>query len=263
MRIITLMTDFGLKDGNVGVMKGVMLGIAPHVQLIDLGHLIAPQDVLEASLILRRSAPFFPSGTIHVVVVDPGVGTPRRPLLAQLDDQYFIGPDNGTITMLVEYGREQGWEMRFYHLDQPKYWLEPLSHVFHGRDIFAPVAAHLANGVDLTALGTPISDPVLLHLPQPMPTTTGWVGEVIHLDHFGNISTNIWNHQLNSLDVRVGIGGIVLDHLVHTFGDGKPGDLIALFGSTGNLIIAEVNGNAANRLHICVGAAVTVERLIR
>jgi hypothetical protein len=263
MRIITLLTDFGLRDGNVGVMKGVMLGIAPQVQLIDLSHMIAPQDILEANLVLRRSAPYFPSGTIHVVVVDPGVGTQRRPLLAQLGGQIYIGPDNGTITMLVEYGRARNWDMWFIHLNQPKFWLEPVSHVFHGRDIFAPVAAHLALGVALGDLGTPITDPVLLQLPQPLPTSTGWVGEVIHLDHFGNISTNIWEQQISSPDLRVRIGGITLDGLVHTFGDGKPGDLIALFGSTGNLIIAEVNGNAANRLHIRVGAAVTVEKLTR
>ena len=162
MSIITLLTDFGLKDGNVGVMKGVILGIAPQVQIVDLSHLIQAQDILEAGLILRRSAPFFPAGTIHVVVVDPGVGTQRRPIVGWIGQQFFVGPDNGTITMLVEYGRTHNFEMGFIHLDRPNLWLERVSHVFHGRDIFAPVAANLANGVSLGELGTPILDPVLL-----------------------------------------------------------------------------------------------------
>jgi S-adenosylmethionine hydrolase len=261
MSIITLTTDFGLKDGNVGVMKGVILGIAPQVQIVDLSHLIQPQDILEAGLILRRSAPYFPAGTIHLVVVDPGVGTQRRPLAAWIGNQFYVGPDNGILTMLVEYSRAHNWEVGFLHLDRPNAWLETVSHVFHGRDIFAPVAAHLANGVSLDGLGSKISDPVLLSLPQPMPTSTGWVGEVIHIDRFGNISTNISEQHLSSPDVRVRIGGVVLDRLARTFGDGKSGDLVALFGSTGSLIVSEVNGNAAKRLQIRVGAAVTVERL--
>jgi S-adenosylmethionine hydrolase len=261
MSLITLTTDFGLKDGNVGVMKGVILGIAPQVQIVDLSHLIQPQDILEAGLVLRRSAPYFPAETIHIVVVDPGVGTQRRPLAARIGNQFYVGPDNGTITLLVAYGQARNWEVGFVHLDRPHAWLEPVSHVFHGRDIFAPVAAHLANGVFFDELGTAISDPVMLSLPQPMPTSTGWVGEVIHIDHFGNISTNIGEQHVSSPDVRVRIGGTVLDGLVRTFGDGKSGDLVALFGSTGSLIVSEVNGNAADRLHIRVGAAVTVERL--
>jgi len=261
MSIITLTTDFGLKDGNVGVMKGVILGIAPQVQIVDLSHLIQAQDILEAGLILRRSAPFFPAGTIHVVVVDPGVGTQRRPIVGWVGQQFFVGPDNGTVTMLVEYGRARNFEMGFIHLDRPNLWLERVSHVFHGRDIFAPVAANLANGVSLGELGTPILDPVLLNLPRPMPTTTGWVGEVIHIDHFGNISSNITDEHLIAPDVRVRIGKVVINGLAHTFADGNPGDVVALFGSTGNLLVAEVNGNAAQRLQIRVGAAITVEKL--
>ena len=261
MSIVTLTTDFGLKDGNVGVMKGVILGIAPQAQIVDLSHLIQAQDILEAALILRRSVPYFPAGTIHVVVVDPGVGTHRRPLAARIGSHMYVGPDNGIITMLVDYARVHDWHMAFFQLDRPDTWLEPVSHVFHGRDIFAPVAACLANNMPLDALGTAITDPVLLHLPQPMPTSTGWVGEVIHIDHFGNISTNIGEKHLSSPEVRVHIGGAIVDGLVRTFGEGKSGDLVALFGSTGSLIVSEVNGNAAERLKIRVGAAVTVEKL--
>jgi len=259
MTIITLMSDFGLKDGNVGVMKGVMLGIAPLAQIVDVSHLIQPQDILEAALILRRSAPFFPSGTIHVVVVDPGVGTERRPIGARLGSQVYVGPDNGTVTLLAEYGNERGWELEFFRLDRPEYWLGEVSQVFHGRDIFAPTAAYLANGLRLDQVGSLLSDPVLLKLPKPVSTATGWMGEVIHVDHFGNISTNILMEQLVEKDVRVRLGGEVIDGLVRTFGDGQPGDLIALFGSTGNLILAEVNGSAAQRLKVGVGEAVRVE----
>ena len=259
MGVITLLTDFGLKDGNVGVMKGVILGIAPQVQIVDLSHLVQPQDILEAGLILFRSAPFFPAGTIHVVVVDPGVGTDRRPMAAQVGAQFYVGPDNGTLTMWLEHAQARGEAARFYHLDRPQAWLPQISHVFHGRDIFAPVAAQLANGVALADLGSEMHDPVRLHLSRPIATSTGWVGEVIHLDHFGNISTNIRQEHLSSMDVRVRLGGQVVDGMVRTFGDGKPGDLIALFGSTGNLIVAEVNGSAAGRLQVRVGAAVTVE----
>lgn len=260
MGIVTLITDFGLKDGNVGVMKGVILGISPQVQIVDLSHGIQPQNILEAGLVLRRSAPYFSARTIHVVVVDPGVGTQRRPMAARIGEQLYVGPDNGTVTMLVEYGEVNHWQIEYYHLDRQEIWLNPVSHVFHGRDIFAPVAAHLANGVSLDALGTLISDPVLLSLPQPMPTSNGWVGEVIHIDHFGNISTNIGERHLISPDVRIRISGVVLDGLVRTFGEKKPGDLVALFGSTGSLIVSEVNGNAASRLKIRLGSVVTVEQ---
>ncbi len=259
MSIITLITDFGLKDGNVGVMKGVILGIAPQVQIVDLSHMIQPQDILEAGLILRRSVPYFTTGTIHVVVVDPGVGTQRRPMAARIGDQFFVGPDNGVLTMLVEYSKTHNWQIDTYQLDRQETWLLPLSHVFHGRDIFAPVAAHLANGVSLNSLGTLISDPVLLSLPQPKHTSTGWVGEVIHIDHFGNISTNIGEQYIGNPDVRIHVGGVEIDGLVRTFGERKPGDLVALFGSTGSLIVSEVNGNAAKKLNVQVGSVVTVE----
>jgi len=165
--ILTLMTDFGLKDGNVGVMKGVILGIAPQTQIIDLSHTISPQDVIEAALILHRSVPYFPPGSVHVVVVDPGVGTARRPMAAELDGQYFVGPDNGLITRWLERVEREGKPARFFHLNQQQYWLPEISHVFHGRDIFAPSAAHLVTGVPLEKLGSSILDPVRLALPQP------------------------------------------------------------------------------------------------
>src|SRR3972149_2437787 len=146
MSVITLMTDFGIKDGNVGVMKGVIWGIAPDVQISDLSHTIQAQNIREAGFILARSVPYFPKGTIHVAVVDPGVGTQRRPMAARIGDWFFVGPDNGLITMWLEHAEKENWTSEFVHLDRPEYWLPVVSHVFHGRDIFSPAAAHLARG---------------------------------------------------------------------------------------------------------------------
>jgi hypothetical protein len=257
--IITLTTDFGLKDGNVGVMKGVIAAIAPQAQIVDLSHLISPQNIPEAALILLRSAPYFPPRSIHVAVIDPGVGTSRRPMAAQLGEQYFVGPDNGLITLLLERLENQGQSWACYHLDRPQYWLSRVSHVFHGRDIFSPVAAHLASGVPIAELGEPIDNPVRLPLPRPVQTETGWRGEVIHIDHFGNIASNIRiDHMQKNEHAVIILCGVYIDGMVDTFGERPPGALIALFGSTGNLIVSEVNGNAAQRLGAQIGNAFEV-----
>jgi S-adenosyl-L-methionine hydrolase (adenosine-forming) len=247
--ILTLTTDFGLKDGNVGVMKGVIWGIIPQAQIADLSHMIGPQNVAEAALILSRSAPYFPAGTVHVIVVDPGVGTDRRPLAARIGPQFYVAPDNGVLTLVIERAEKNGAEARFVHLDRPEYWLSPVSHVFHGRDIFAPAAAHLARGVALEALGSPAADPIRLALPQPERTARGWRGEIIHVDHFGSLASNIRMEHLGFPErVRVRLLGAEIDGLVQTFGERPPGELVALYGSTGNLIVAVVNGSAAQRL---------------
>lgn len=258
MPVISLMTDFGLKDGNVGVMKGVIWKIAPETQISDLSHLIAPQNIREAALILARSAPYFPDFSIHVVVVDPGVGTARRPMAAQIGRQYYVGPDNGTITLLLERAEKEGWETRFVHLDKAEYWLPNVSYVFHGRDIFAPVAAHLAIGVPLTTLGTPFDNPVRLELPKPEKTTAGWKGEIIHIDHFGNVASNIRVENLAGAlkdkdKINVRLAGVEIHGLVNTFGERPAGELVALLGSTGNLIVSVVNGSAQARLNVKVG----------
>lgn len=262
MTTISLITDFGLKDGNVGVMKAVILGIAPQAKIVDLSHLIAPQAIAEAAIILARSAPYFLPGSVHLVVVDPGVGTARRPLAARLGEQFFVGPDNGVVTMLLEQAETLGSETQFNHLNRSQFWRTEVSHVFHGRDIFAPVAAHLANGVPLQTLGTPISNPVRLAFSKPEPTPFGWRGEVIHIDHFGNVATNIRREHLPSpahppLTAR--LRGVKIGDFVQTFGERQPGALVALLGSTGNLIFSVVNGSAAQRLGAQVGDAVEVE----
>jgi S-adenosylmethionine hydrolase len=258
--VVTLTTDFGLKDGNVGVMKGVIWGIAPQVQIADLSHHISPQNVPEAALIVLRAAPYFPAGSVHVIVVDPGVGTERRPIAARLGMQYYVAPDNGVLTMLLERAEELGEAVEFVHLDKPQYWLKEISHVFHGRDIFAPSGGHLAAGAPLGDLGTPVRDPIRLKLPKPQRSPSGWSGEVIHIDHFGNISTNIRIENMGEVPgATIRLRGTKIQDMVHTFGERAPGTLVALYGSTGNLIISEVNGSAARRIEAEVGDPVEVE----
>ena len=259
MGIITLTTDFGIKDGNVGVMKGVIWSIAPEVQITDLSHMIGPQNVTEAALVVARSAPYFPPGTVHVVVVDPGVGTIRRPIAARLGSQFFIGPDNGFLTLLLERAEHDGEVVEVVHLDQPRYWLKEVSHVFHGRDIFSPCAAHIANGIALRDLGSLVHTPVRLVLPQPQRTPYGLQGEIIHMDHFGNISTNIRREHLGTpAQVTFKLCGFEIHGMQRTFGERPAGELIALYGSTGSLIFSVVNGSAAQRLAPKIGDQVDV-----
>jgi len=258
--IITLLTDFGLKDGNVGVMKGVILGIAPQARLVDLSHLVGPQDVRQAAWILWRAAPYFPDGTIHLAVVDPGVGTKRRPMAARLGPQLFVGPDNGLVTRLLEGAERLRQPTQFFLLDRPELWLPEVSDVFHGRDIFAPVAAHLANGASLEQAGSPLADPVRLLLPRPAVVPGGVRGVVEHIDHFGNVRTNITREDCSQqTPASLRIAGTQVKGVVRTFGERPPGELIALFGSSGDLIVAVVDGNAASRLGATVGDEVEVQ----
>lgn len=257
--IISILTDFGLRDGFVGVMKGVILGIAPGTSIVDVTHLVSPQNILEGAVIFNASAPYFPAGTIHICVVDPGVGTARRPIAANIGPQRYVGPDNGLITLMVARAKREGWPVEVVHLDKPQYWLPTISTSFHGRDIFAPVAAHLSSGLTLTDVGTPIDNPVLLNVPQVERTADGLRGAIMHIDHFGNLSTNIRAEDVAGLGhVKVRACGAEIDGLVNTFGDRPPGDLIAYISSNGNLALAVVNGNAAHPLGAKVGDVVEV-----
>jgi S-adenosylmethionine hydrolase len=259
LSLITLITDFGIKDGNVGVMKGVIWSLAPDSQIADLSHSISPQNIREAALILSRAVPYFPAGTIHVAVVDPGVGTSRRPMAAQLGNQLFVLPDNGLLSLVLEQNERSGLPGKFIHLDRPQFWLAKVSHVFHGRDIFAPAAGHLASGIPIDQLGSPFTDPIRLSFPQPQKTLNGLQGEVIHIDHFGNISSNIrQEHLKNEREITVNFGKVRIQGLVHTFAEKPPGTLVALYGSTGNLIVCVVNGNAAQQLNASLGDIITV-----
>lgn len=259
--IITIMTDFGLRDGYVGVMKGIILGIAPEAHIVDITHLVSPQNVSEAAITFNRSAPYFPEDTIHICVVDPGVGTARRPIAARIGAQRFVGPDNGIITLLLAHARREGWPVEIVHLDQPRYWRAEISNVFHGRDIFAPVAAHLAASRDiaLTDVGSPMDDPVLLPLALPERTDDGLRGAIAHIDHFGNVATNVRVEDMAGLgDVIVRACGAEVRGLSRTFGERAPGELIAFFSSHGELALAVVNGNAGQRLGARVGDPVEV-----
>lgn len=254
MKFITLLTDFGTKDGYPGIMKGVIWGITPDAQVADITHSVSPQNIFEGALTLQRAVPFFPPGTVHIAVVDPGVGTARRPVAARIGEHFFIGPDNGLFTPLMDKVTPE--EVEIVHLDRPQFWLPQVSHVFHGRDIFAPAGAYLAGGVPLSELGSPIQDPVRLNLPVPAHIPGGWRGQVIHVDSFGNLGTNLTSEQIGSTPRWVRIAGATIKRLSQAFGDGKPGDLVALIDSDGKLSVAVVNGNAAVRLGIGAGAQV-------
>jgi S-adenosylmethionine hydrolase len=259
MTILTLLTDFGLQDGYVGIMKGVIWGISPGVQIADISHEIEAQDVLQGALTLRRAAPYFPAGTIHVAVVDPGVGTSRRALAGRLGDQYFVGPDNGLFSLVLEQAEAQGQPVEWVKLTRREYWLPRVSAVFHGRDVLAPVAAHLAIGVPLNMLGAPIDDPAHLTLPQPQRSKEGWSAQVIHIDHFGNLATNLRREQLDPAQAfLIRIKDKEIQGVLQAYSAGALGELVALFDSSDLLSIAVVNGDAAQLLQIKVGDPVEV-----
>ncbi len=259
MTIISLTTDFGLANGFVGVMKGVIYGIAPDVKIVDISHLVAPQNVREGAYAMWRAVPFFPPGSVHVGVVDPGVGTKRRPIGARLGNQYFITPDNGLLTPLILDAERRGAVVEFVHLDNPNYWLPKVSNTFHGRDIFAPTGAHLAAGVPLRELGAPITDPIRLDLPHPEKTENGWRAHITIIDVFGNLTTNLPAEALEGQpDVLIRIRDHEVDGIVESYGHRKAGELVALVDSEYYVEIAVVNGSAAATLGVQVDDPVEV-----
>ncbi len=254
MTVITLTTDFGSGDHEAGVLKGVIWNIAPKAQIVDLSHEIPRHYVLGAARLLWRVVPYFPDGTIHVGVVDPGVGTSRRGIAARVGRQYFVGPDNGLGALVFAWAEENHQPTSFVHLDRPEFWNKEVASVFHGRDIFAPVAAHLAAGTPFNRLGTPINDPVRIEIPPPRRTKAGWIGQVIHIDHFGNLATNLNGNHLNNIkEVVITIKGSKIAGVVSTFGERPAGSLIALLDSSGSMAISVVNGSAESVLHAQIG----------
>jgi S-adenosylmethionine hydrolase len=259
MPILTLTTDFGDKDGFVGTMKGVIWSICPAAQIADISHTVAPQNVLEGAIVLWRAYPFFPAGSVHVAVIDPGVGTSRRPMAAHLGVHYFVGPDNGLFTPMVEDAEKNGWPLEIVHLTNAKYFLAEVSHTFHGRDIFAPVGAALANGVPLAELGPAITDPVRLPMPKPEKTQTGWRAHVTVVDIFGNLTTDLAASELEGQEsVLFRLLGRELRGLVDSYGLEQPGALVALVDSENFVEIAAVNGSAAKELGAQTGDIVEV-----
>jgi S-adenosylmethionine hydrolase len=251
MTVISLTTDFGLADGFVGIMKGVILSIAPHVRLVDLSHEIAPQDVRQAAYVLARAGPYFPAATIHLAVVDPGVGSVRRPLLVTTERAAYVGPDNGIFSNALAEPAAQAWE-----LDQPRFWRPQISQTFHGRDIFAPVAAHFANGILPEHLGRPIANPMRLDLAQPRRHSAGNLsGEILSIDRFGNLISNIPAAWVATGGWRCRIGGHNAP-LLNAYADASSGALVGLIGSDGTVEIAVRNGNAAQQLGVGIGTLI-------
>jgi len=249
--LITLTTDLGTRDAYVGVMKGVILGINPDAVIVDLCHEVEPQDIREAAFLLRVSVPYFPKGAIHVVVVDPGVGTKRRLVLVVSPLGRFLAPDNGVLSyVLVEGGFEA------YELNNSRYWLSPVSSTFHGRDILAPVAAHLSQGVSARKLGRKVDGLVSFPIPVPEKTPGSVRGEVLHIDRFGNLITNIREGDLPAGRLWIEVAGRSIRKLSLNFEGGR--GLLALVGSSGCLEIAVKNGSAARLLKVKVSEPVTV-----
>jgi S-adenosylmethionine hydrolase len=259
MPILTLTTDFGTKDGFVGTLKGVIWSICPAAQIADISHEISPQNVLEGAFALRRAFAFFPTGTVHVAVVDPGVGTSRRPIAARLGGHTFVGPDNGLFTPMLEDAEKKNWPVEIIHLTNEKYFLPDVSRTFHGRDIFAPAAAHLANGVPLTDLGPAITDPVRLPMPKPEKTADGWHAHITVIDIFGNLTTDLPAAALTERErITFHLRGQEVCGLVASYGHKQPGELVALVDSENYVEIAIVNGSAAKILGAQVGDVVEV-----
>ena len=258
--MLVFTTDFGLTDSYAGVMKGVALGINPDLRFIDLTHQIAPQNVAQGAFALGVSYRYFPSDAIHVAVVDPGVGTSRRPILLQTPHGSFVAPDNGLLSrVLSDYLPDPPASpgtvevppvLRAFHLTNPDYWLHPVSSTFHGRDVFTPVAAHLSLGVAPEALGEPTTELAWLPLASYRVTPEGVGGEIIYCDIYGNLISNIPAALLEGREIsEVRIKGRAIRSLSATFLDigdsASPPELIALFGSHGYLEVAVPNGNAA------------------
>ncbi|MBW2039493.1 MAG: SAM-dependent chlorinase/fluorinase [Deltaproteobacteria bacterium] len=238
--IITLLTDFGWGDGYIGAMKGVILRINPRCLIVDVAHEISPHDVMGAALVLGQIYPYFPQGTIHVVVVDPGVGGVRKPLVLETKRYLFVGPDNGVFDLVLK--REKG--IRAYKLIEKRFFLTQVSQTFHGRDIFAPVAAHLSLGVLPGEMGPALNceDLAALNIPSPLQEGETLQGEVIYIDHFGNLITNISQEVLREFApdemVKIEIGTEEIKGLTSSYAEGGEGEIIALWGSGGFLEIS-------------------------
>jgi len=262
--IITLLTDFGKEDTYVGVMKGVITSICPSAQVIDLTHQVPPQDIATGAFLLDVSVDYFPEGAIHVAVVDPGVGTARKPVALRTAKAFFVGPDNGIFTLVLQ--RQQ--LLQAICLDNPRYHLPTVSSTFHGRDIFAPVAAHIACGVSVEELGTPIHRLQRLPLPRIRVDWQGIRATVVHIDRFGNAITNLtrdnyeaWRTRWDVKEpaVQVAASDIFLP-IATTYGEVARGKPLALFGSSGRLEIAVNGGSAALELALRRGDTIKVLR---
>jgi S-adenosylmethionine hydrolase len=253
--VITLTTDFGLSDHFVGVMKGVILGIQPAAQIVDISHGVQPYEIVDGAFTIAQAYRYFPKKTIHVVVVDPGVGSSRRPLLAEMGGQYFVAPDNGVLSMV--FAREKP---QVRHITTERYFLHPISRTFHGRDVFSPVAAHLTVGVTPAKFGKRIED--YLRASFDKPERTGqhkWNGVILKADHFGNLATNFHIDQFPSLRTHafsLNVGSQAITRLALTYSECAAGELFAIVGSSGYIEVAASQGSAAKALGCGAGSPV-------
>ncbi len=260
-RIVTFTTDFGLSDAFVGIMHGVVLSIHPETIIVDICHSVASYDLLEGAWTIAQAHRFFPPRTVHVVVVDPGVGSTRRPIIVETDEYIFVAPDNGVLS-LVEM-REAKFTVR--HVTAERYFRQPVSQTFHGRDIFAPVAGWLAKGIAPAEFGAEIPDYVRLPLPQVERVGENSLrGVVLKQDKFGNLITNIGELDAPALfgvappPVSILIAGQTIARVCHSYAEGGEGELFAIVGSSGYVEIAANRGSAAEKLNAGVGTPVGV-----
>lgn len=255
--VITLTTDFGLQDYYVSAMKAVMLGIAPEARLVDVSHDIPSQDIMAGSWVLKNSAMLFPSGTVHTVVIDPGVGTERHAVALKIEDQYFVGPDNGIFSLLTT---DQSYTA--VKLNKKEYLRESRSNTFHGRDVFAPAAAHLSRGVTLEELGEPLDELISYRWMQPIADKDGLEGTIIHIDKFGNLITNISSDLIDEVladkQVKIYVGNVILNEINTTFGAVTEGEPVAYIGSAGMLEVGINQGNAQKMLGVQKGAQISI-----
>lgn len=261
MKLIALLTDFGGKDPYVGVMKGVIYRINPGARVVDLGHEVPPQDIREAAFILNYSYKYFPQGTIYVVVVDPGVGSRRKIVCLKTSDYLFLAPDNGVLTFIAQKEKIE----KIVEVTNRRYFLEEVSRTFQGRDIFAPLAAHLSRGLELTGLGSPISRIEELEIPRARFSDEKLEGEVIYIDRFGNLITNIAQVDLKKLEqrfsdrkVKISVGGKEIPKVNKSYAESKPGQLLAILGSSNHLEISLNQGNAQKALGLDRGEKILI-----
>ena len=267
--LVTFLTDFGMADAYVGAMKGVMLQINPQISIVDLTHNVSPQNVLEGAFLLSTAWHYFPTATIHISVIDPGVGTDRKALLLEGHGHLFLAPDNGLFSFVLPpddgtsplfqpYVARLPEGFSVYELDNPSYWRHPVSATFHGRDIFAPVAAHLSLGVKAEEIGQPVDSITRLAVPIPHWQGDALLGHVLHIDRFGNIITNVLAEELPAAygGKQVEVGGTEIPGLASSYAAGE--GLVTLIGSHGYLEIALSNGSASGLLRVSVGDEVWV-----
>jgi S-adenosyl-L-methionine hydrolase (adenosine-forming) len=257
--IVTLTTDFGLNDHFVGTLKGVILNIVPDANIVDICHSVQAFDILDGALALAQSYAYFPARTVHLVVVDPGVGSARRPIIATSEMHNFVAPDNGVLSLM--YAREQRLSVR--HITSEHYFVQPVSNTFHGRDIFAPVAAYLAKGVDQEKFGEEVTDYVRFNAPKPKAVdATSMRGVVLRVDRFGNLITNFTPQDAPALfqaDVppfKMVVGKREVTSMRTNYAEGAPGELFAIVGSMGFIEIAANRGSASQTAGAVKGSEV-------